>query len=253
MRYFTISLLASMVALAGACGYDFETEGDLFECASDDDCVDGFECAGHTSRESDDAPLTFCVESKDAEIAVWQATMPAFQSGCDTQVWDFDWDAWMVVSDNETPPPSTLPPAQAERQSFIDAGGECVGDVSAYGALRIMCRMPKGELVANTAGMWAVLYDVGGDPLVFQNQIAVAFIGAAVDSDTRLAPAPDEIELHHQFDEHLGTDAARCAEAAQRMCPENVALCIGCTVNENCPPHFSCETTTSACVPNPES
>ena len=36
------------------------------------------------------------------------------------------------ISENETPPLTTLPPAQAERSSFTDAGGECVGDVGVH-------------------------------------------------------------------------------------------------------------------------
>lgn len=249
----TTKLLLTAIVAVASCGYDFETEKDLFTCASDDDCVDGFVCAGHTSVS--DAPVTYCVENKDVEIGIWQETMPAFQSGCTSKVWEFDWDAWMDFTDNETPL-DPLGPESTQRDAFLAAGGSCAGNVSAFGEVRVMCRMPKGEEIANTASMWVVLYDVGQDPFTAVHQQAIAFTSAAVDPDTRMAPAPEEIHRHHQFEAHL-TDNERCNKAAAaRTCPENTVLCgpgSACSADEQCPPHFHCDVgTTNFCIPNPE-
>jgi hypothetical protein len=237
----------------GACDYSFDAETDKFSCGSNDDCLEGYVCGGHTMVEGD--PFSFCVKTADAMVGFRLTTMYDATTSTDLSICNFDVaigvpnavlarQVWMVTSSSgadsagypDDPEALTIAP-----WSVSPLGAEaCVGTMPPNGKLNLVCRLPvtDGGAAIKSAAIWVAMYDNAKPNPGKSDWWAVVVGKANVAAGELLASvyAPT-------FDSYRN-DADACNQAVnQRVCPrasKPASICASCGLDTDCPSGFRC-------------
>jgi hypothetical protein len=145
MRARIMALAWVLVAAGAACGPGFDPEGDYFKCASNDDCLDGYVCGGHTLISN--SVTSYCVAEEEATVGFYlrapQATggVPTLTPPCGFSATNggaggtIDYSVWIetsqktVLQEGYDPSPS---------RSNLTVTGTCAGAPEQTGAFDLL-------------------------------------------------------------------------------------------------------------------
>ncbi|MFC1609654.1 hypothetical protein ACFL6C_01725 [Myxococcota bacterium] len=251
-----LTMTLGLMLFSHACAYP-SPEEDHFACDTDDDCIDGYRCGGHTLIKGQ--PESYCVIEAEATVAVFNESLAAFgndtEGSCNER--EVRHVAWMVAHDVPAGEAYTIvdglgpvwPQGGEDEATFRAFEGTCVGELGAFGQIQMLCRIPVAVDVdaIKSVAMFVLMLPEGTEPGHYFNRgvwLATSFRVGDLAKGKRLL----RIAKHQRFDEHLFDVNDRCSHAAQRMCPAN-DVCDACnSAQNNCPLGFTCPTTGSACV-----
>jgi hypothetical protein len=238
------------LALASGACLSFDSAEDLFTCESDDDCDDGFACAGFTIFEVEDdlsperpEPVTYCVPSGEKQVASYaqiDSPWPAF--GCESVLEDNELILHEILVRTESDENFIFSP-----QDQTGEPGDCIGSPRADGTFDVIC-VESAKDVASRA-IWVRYYLE--DPVAGTDVDLMHVFASGVPKDG-LVEFDEPIEI---YDTNLNV-FDRCTIAQRRM-----EACLGgtvasaapapcdCTGAFDCPETFLCDELASQCRP----
>lgn len=245
-------LLASLVFCV-SCKYDFDPESDRFTCESDDDCIDGFVCAGQTLISGN--LRSFCVKEENATLGYYMNIQSPFSvdpnpanvcrvfgTGAtlplEYRVWmetRSDSDGALVHDAINTSTTAFRPEPPATNPI------ECLADVGVRGDAKILCTVPYNS-AQKSAAMWVEYRHSTNN-----TRYALMFGHAAIPTSRPYVINQDIRVYDLDLDQNSMSTTNRCLRMRMREqdCTNTLNLDCNCETNttlplDPCPPGFFC-------------